>query len=119
MVLPFASSPKKRGPDQCAPVIFLAIVAQGRIAGAGVVEPVLRHRHGVGAATPFADEARARLQAETWRGADPACGAQGLRQRPQLAKCRLAEPAVFDLLKPVCDAEDQQVAADPRRIIVV
>ena len=60
---------------------FLGDVAKGGIAGAGVVEPVFRHGHRVSAAVPFTDEARARLQGKTRRGANAACGAQGFRQR--------------------------------------
>jgi hypothetical protein len=70
-------------------------------------------------ATPFPDKARAWLQAETRCGADAACGTQRLRQRPQLAKRRLAEAAVLDFLKSVCNAKDKQIAADPRWIMVI
>ena len=98
---------------------LLGDLGQRRVTGAGVFEPVLRHRDGVGPAMPFADKTRTRLQAETRCGADATCGSQCFRQRPQLATRRLAEPAVFNFLKPVANPEDQQVAADPRRITVV
>ena len=52
-------------------------------------------------------------------GATRPVGPEHLRQRLQLATRRLAEPAVFDFLKPVADAADQQVAADPRRLAAV
>src|SRR5450759_3097715 len=89
-------------------------LGQGRITGAGILKPIFRHRDGVGPAMPFADKARTRFQAETWCGADAACRTQGLRQRPQLTTRRLAEPAVFNFLKPVANPEDQQIVADPR-----
>jgi hypothetical protein len=68
---------------------------------------------------PFADKARTRFQAETRCGANATCGSQCFRQRPQLATCRLAEPAVFDFLKSVSNPKNQQIAADPWRFIVV
>ena len=37
----------------------------------------------------------------------------------QLARGRLAEPAMRDFLKPVTEGKDKQVATDPRRFTVV
>ena len=74
---------------------------QGRITGAAVLEPILRHGNGVISPVPFADKTRAWLQAETWCRADAARSAQGLGQRLQLAKRCLAEPAMLNLLAPI------------------
>jgi len=89
------------------------------IARAGILKPVFRHRDGVGAATPFADQPGARLQTEAWIGSDLASGPEHLRQRLQLATCGLAEPTVLEFLEPVPDPPDQQVAADPWRLAVI
>ena len=48
------TSPKKRGPDQWAPVIFLAIFGERRVRRAAILEPIFRHRDGVRASLPFA-----------------------------------------------------------------
>ena len=85
---------------------FLGDLGQGRITGAGVFEPVLRHGDRVGSAMPFADKTRAWFQVETRYGADTARGTQSLRQRCQLTKRRFAEPAVLIFLKPVRNPED-------------
>jgi hypothetical protein len=37
----------------------------------------------------------------------------------QLAAGRLAEPALFDFLKPISESKDKEIATDPRRITVV
>ena len=68
---------------------------------------------------PFADKSCAWLQAETRCRADASGGAQSFRQRPQLSTRCLAEATVLDFLNPVGDAEDQQITADPGRIILV
>ena len=57
-------------------------LGQGRIARPSILEPVFRYRDGVRAA------ARAGLQAEARRGANPARCPQGLRHRLQLAPAR-------------------------------
>src|SRR5450759_5537775 len=36
-------------------------LGQGRITGAGILEPIFRHRDGVGPAMPFADKARTQI----------------------------------------------------------
>ena len=98
---------------------FSGDLGQRRIVGTGVLETVLRHSDGLHTATPFADKTRPWLEAEAWSRADAASGPQRLCQRLQLAKCRLAETAVFDFLKSVSNAEDQQIAADPRGILMI
>ena len=98
---------------------LLGDLGQRCVTRAGIFEPIFGHRDSVGPATPFADKTHAPLQAETRCGADAACRTQSLRQRPQLTTRRLAEPAVFNFLKPVANPEDQQIAADPWRITVV
>src|ERR1700732_897142 len=94
-------------------------LGQRRIARPGILEPIFRDRDGVRAATPFPNQTRAWLQAETRRWANPARCLQGLRHRLQLAPGRLAEPTVRNFLKPVTEGKDKQVAADPRRSTVV
>ncbi len=68
---------------------------------------------------PFADKTRARLQAEAWRWANPTGHPQGLCYRFQLTTGRLAKPAVFDFLKSVTERKDKEVAANPRRFVMV
>ena len=92
---------------------------QRGIARPGILEPILSHRDGMRAAAPFPNKTRAGLQAEARRRANPARRPQGLRHRLQLAPGRLAEPAVRDLLKPVTERQDEQVATDPRRFAVI
>jgi hypothetical protein len=98
---------------------LLGDLGQGGITAAAVFETILGDGNGMGPATPFADKTRPWLEGEAWCCADPARRTQGLGQRLQLAKCHFAQPTVRDLLPPVGYAEDQQVAADPGRVIVV
>src|ERR1700730_11014178 len=94
-------------------------LGQGWIARPGILEPILRDRDGVRAATPFPNQTRAGLQAEARRRASPARCPQGLRHCLQLAPGRFAEPAMRDFLKSVTERKDKQVATDPRRFTVV
>ena len=87
-----------------------------RIRRAGILESVFRHGDRVSTAMPFAHQAGARLQAETWIRSDSAFGPEHLRESLQLASRRLAESAVSDFLEPVADSSDQQVATDPWRL---
>lgn len=87
---------------------------EGWIAGAGINEPVFRHRDGMGPATPLADQAGAGFQGEAGSWADPSRSAQGFGQRLQFTDCRLAEAAMLDLLTPVGNAQRQEITADFR-----
>ena len=73
---------------------------QGPIAGSLMVEAVLRHCDGMGAAMPFADKPRAGLEAQAGGGADTAACLPALRHRLQLAAGRLAETAMRLFLEP-------------------
>jgi hypothetical protein len=66
-----------------------------------------------------ADKARAGLEAEAWRGANPAIGPQGLGHGLQFSAGRLAEAALCDLLKSVTKSENKEIAAEPRRLPVI
>ena len=98
---------------------LLGDLGQRRIARPGVLESIFRHRDGMSAAVPFANQTRTGLQAEARRGANPTRRSQGLCYRLQLATRRLAEPAVFDFLKSVTERKDKEVATDPRCVTVV
>ena len=93
--------------------------AKGGIGRPGVLEVVLSHRDVVRSTAPFADKTRAGLQIEARRRANLPCRPQRLRHRLQLAADRLLEAAPLDLLKPVTERENKQVAADPRRVAVM
>ena len=89
------------------------------IAHPGIFKSLFRYRDGMGAAAPFAHQSGARLQTEAWIGSHLASGLEHLRQRLQLATCGLAEPAMLELLVPVADPPDQQVATNPWGFIAV
>ena len=90
--------------------------AQRGIARPGIFEAIFGDRHGVRSAAPFADKTGAWLQTEARRQANLARRPQRLRHRLQLAADRLREAAALDLLKPVTERENKQIAADPRRL---
>ena len=94
-------------------------LAQGRIARAGILEPIFGDRDGMSTAVPFANKTRSWLQAEARRRANPTRCPQALRDRAELATRRFTEPAVLDFLKSVAERKDQEVATDPRCITVV
>ena len=73
---------------------------EGRVAGPGIFEAVLRHCHGVRPAMPFAHEPGPWLQSKTGVRTHPARGPEHVRQGPELAAGRLAEPTVIKLLVP-------------------
>ena len=91
---------------------LLGNLGQRGITHSGVFKPILRHRDGMGAAVPFANQTRTGLQAKAWRCANPSGRSQGLCYRLQLATRRLAEPAVLDFLKSVTERKGKEVAAD-------
>jgi hypothetical protein len=73
---------------------------------ASVFKTILRHRDGMSAAAPFANQTRTGLEAQAWRCANPTRSSQGLCYGLQLTARRLAEPALFDFLKPVSESKD-------------
>ena len=96
--------------------------ALGVVRSAGIADAYVIAEEGAGTIISlgvFADEARARLQTEAWRGPDTACAAQGLRKRLEFAKCRLAQSTVLDLLASVRKTEYQQVSADLRWLTLI
>ena len=97
----------------------LGDLGQRRITHTSVFKPILRYRDVMSAAVPFANQARARLQVEDWRGSNPTRRPQGLCYRLQLAARRLAEPAVFDFLKFITERKDKEAAADLWRFAVI
>jgi hypothetical protein len=77
---------------------LLGDFGEGRIAGPGIFEAVLRHCDGVRAAMPFAHEPSAWLQNKTRIWTYPARGPEHLRQCLELAAGRFTEPTVLKLL---------------------
>src|SRR5215471_9873687 len=73
----------------------------------------------MGLATPFANQPRARLEAEARHRANPPGGPQRLRYRLELSPDRLAESAIFGLLHSVGQSKHQQIATDPGRRAVI
>jgi hypothetical protein len=73
----------------------------------------------MGAAVPLAHQTRTGLEVQASRCSNPTRRPQGLCHGLQLATRRFAKPAVFDFLKPVSEAKDKEIAADPWRITVV
>ena len=67
---------------------------QGPIAGSFMLEAVFRHRDGMRAAMPFADQPRAGLEAQAGGGANAARRLQALCNGLQLAAGRLAETSI-------------------------
>ena len=100
-------------------MIFWAILVSGRIVFPGIFEPVFGDRDGMRAAVPFPDKTRAWLEAESWRGANPAIGPQGLGHGLQFSAGRLAEAALRALLKSVAESENKEIAAEPRWLLVI
>ena len=98
---------------------LLGDLRERRITRTGILESVFRHGDGVSVAMPFAHQPGARLQAEAGSGPTRPVVRNIFASVLQLATRRLAEPAVFDFLKPVADPADQQVATDPWRLAVV
>jgi hypothetical protein len=84
-----------------------------------IFEPIFGNRDGMRAAAPFADKTRAGLETEAWCGTNPAICSQGLGHGLQFSAGRLGEAALRDLLKPVTKSENNEIAADPRRLPVI
>ena len=79
--------PKKRGPEQWAPVIRRGDTAQGAIQLTGVLEPAPSDSDDVGFASPLPHQPRARAQ--PWHRPVEVTRpfwAKGLGQRPQAAR---------------------------------
>jgi hypothetical protein len=74
-------------------------LGQRRIILRRILEPMFGDRNGMRAPAPFPDKTRAGLEAESWRGGNPACRLQGLGDGLELPPGRLAEPAMRDFLK--------------------
>jgi hypothetical protein len=98
---------------------FLGDLGHGGIVFPGVLEAIFGDCDGMRAAAPFPNQTRAGLEAEAWCGANPAHRPQGLGHGLELPPGRLAEPALGDLLKPVTERKNKEVAADPRRLPVM
>lgn len=92
---------------------------QGRIVCSGIFKAIVRDGHGVRATMPLAEKTSARLQAKIWGGANSTGLLQGLHYRLQLATCRFAQPAMFELLEFVTERENKEVAADLWRCAVM
>ena len=110
---PYARSRPMRSGD------FLGDLGERRVVFPGIFEPVLSDRDGIGAAAPFADKTRTGLETEAWCGTNPAICPQGLGHGLQFSAGRFAQAALRDLLKSVTKSKNKEIAADPRRLLVI
>ena len=105
---------KREHPDQCAPVMRWAIAVKATIGLAVIVETAFGCSDDIGPALPVAHQPRAgahRCPLLIW--GDAAGLGKGLGQGPKAPLRGLGEPTVGLFLKPVGDAPDEQVAAEP------
>ena len=96
-------------------MIALAIAVKRDKSHAVIDEAVLSRRDAMSAAAPFANEARAQL--EPWACERALLAFPG--QRPghgfKLAAHRFGKAAALDLLKPVAERQNEEIAAEPGR----
>jgi hypothetical protein len=101
---------KKRGPDQCAPVICRAICVSEWASLALVFEAILGHQHRMGLATPVAEEAGAGPERHARIDRLAIIAIENPGEGTQPATGGRSKPAVDLLLHPVGDRSGQQIA---------